>query len=157
MFEVKLLQDCHSVGEANLHLQFTPKYRKPVFDDEVIRSACELALKGVAKKLKVGLAGLGFGPDHVHLFITGWKNYALCKLAQRFKGAVSRALRKAYKDRLLKWLWGDAFWTGGYFYRTVGSVTVETMKKYVTESQQKHWLKQTTKPENQQTTLLQFN
>src|SRR3989344_9191087 len=102
---LKLLSDCHSVGEASLHLQFTPKYRKPVFEDEVVRSACELAFKGVAKRLKVGLAGLGFGPNHCHLFITKWKNYSIAELARRFKGAVSRALRKADAVWLNKKVW----------------------------------------------------
>src|SRR3989344_3113951 len=153
---LKLLCDCHSVGEANLHLQFTPKYRRPVFEDEIVRSACELAFKGVAERLHVVLAGLGFGPDHCHLFVTRWKNYSIAELARRFKGAVSRALRAAYAARLQKWLWGDAFWTGGYFYRTVGAVTSEAMHKYVTEAQQKHWVKQEA-PANPQTTLLQFS
>lgn len=151
---VKLLSDCHSVGEANLHLQFTPKYRKPVFEGEVLRAACELAFKGVAARLRIGLAGLGFGSDHCHLFITKWKNYSIAELAKRFKGAVSRALRNAYALRVNKWLWGKGFWTGGYFYRTVGAVTTQAMLKYVTEAQQKHWKK--TPPSNPQTTLLQF-
>lgn len=151
---LKLLPDCHSVGEASLHLQFTPKYRRPVFEDGVIRLACELAFKGVAQRLQVGLAGLGFGPDHCHLFVTRWKNYSIADLARRFKGAVSRALRNAHALRLRKWLWGNAFWTGGYFYRTVGAVTSQAMYKYVTEAQQKHWTKQETS--SPQTTLLQF-
>ena len=36
-------------------------------------------------------------------------------------------------------LWGDKFWSGGYFHRTVGAVTKETVRKYVAESQKKHW------------------
>jgi len=137
-----------------LHLQFTPKYRKPIFSDEVIRLSCEQAFKDVARQLKVNLAGLGFGPDHVHLFVSGWKNYSIAELVQRFKGVVSKTIRELHKTRLSIWLWGNAFWTGGYFYRTVGAVTTESMYKYVTESQQKHWQK--TKPESAQTTLLNF-
>ena len=138
MKKFTLFQSAHCVGESNLHLQFTPKYRRSVFEDEIIRKACELAFQGVAKQLNVGLVGVGFGPDHAHLFIKNWKNYSITELAQRFKGTVSHALRKAYPERIQNWLWGDAFWTGGYFYRTVGAVTAETMRKYVTESQQKH-------------------
>ena len=155
MQELWLIHDNHSVGEANLHLQFTPKYRKPVFGDEVIRFACQELFKGLAKKLGVGLAGIGFGPDHCHLFITGWKNYSIRDLAKRLKGPVSRMIRKNYGARLQKWLWGDAFWTGGYFYRTVGAVNNETMLRYITESQQKHWKKSNQPATSQQTTLLQ--
>ncbi|MDD5162941.1 MAG: IS200/IS605 family transposase [Candidatus ainarchaeum sp.] len=155
MASFTLFESAHCVGESNLHLQFTPKYRKPVFEDEVVRKACELAFQGVAAQLKVVLSGIGFGPDHAHLFVKNWKNYSIVELARRFKGAVSHALRKAYPERLQKYLWGNAFWTGGYFYRTVGAVTVQAMRKYVIESQQKHWKKTNTVSE--QTTLMHFN
>lgn len=155
MFEVKLFQSAHCVGEANLHLQFTPKYRNDIFEDEAVRKGCEEELKEVAKRLKVSLAGLGFGPDHVHLFVTNWKNYSIAELAQYFKGATSRMLRKKYWPRISLKLWGHALWTGGYFYRTVGAVTAPSMHKYVTESQQKHWIAQK-QSVNPQTTLLQF-
>jgi len=151
---VCLLKNSHCVGEANVHLQFTPKYRKPVFEDNVVRFACLQVFKGIASRLGIGLAGVGFGPDHVHLFVTGCKNYSAKQLAKRFKGASSRVLRKNYQDRLNKWLWGDSLWTSGYFYRYVGAVTNEAMQKYVTESQSKHW---TTTISNQpQTTLLDY-
>ncbi len=156
MVDLFLFHDCHSVGEANLHLQFTPKYRRMLFSDEVLRTACEELMKGIAKSLGVGLAGIGFGPDHVHLFVSGWKNYSIAKLSKRFKGSVSRLLRKNYFDRIKPFLWGKSFWTGGYFYRTVGAVNRETMLKYVTESQSHHWKEQTVSPVNQQTTLLQY-
>jgi putative transposase len=117
---------------------------------------CEKEFQKIAAKLKVQLAGLGFGPDHVHLFITDWKNYSIAELAQRFKGASSRHIRKKYPVRLqVQGLYGDQMWSDGYFHRTVGAVTTENMKKYVNESQQKHWTAE--KPKPAQTTLLQFN
>jgi len=35
---ITLLQGWHSVGESNLHLQFTQKYRRTVFEDAVLRN-----------------------------------------------------------------------------------------------------------------------
>lgn len=81
-----------------------------------------------------------FGPDHVHIFVGACKNYALAELARRFKGASSRLIRKAAWDRIKGKLWGDSFWTDGYFYRSVGAVTSETVKYYVQNAQQKHWV-----------------
>src|SRR3989338_107866 len=154
MFSVKLLSNLQSVGETNAHLQFTPKYRRAVFQDDEIRISCELLLKSIAQKLGVTLVGLGFGPDHVHLFVSGWKNYSITEMAQRFKGCTSRALRKAHKNKIQKWLWGNHFWSGGYFYRTVGAVNNQTMIKYIKESQGKHWAKQPV--HEAQTTLLSY-
>ena len=36
-------------------------------------------------------------------------------------------------------LWGGAFWSGGYFYRSVGSTTGEAIQYYIQKSQKKHW------------------
>ena len=154
--ELKLLKYSHCVGEANYHLQFTSKYRKPIFEDEVVRTECEHSFKQLAINLRVQLIGLGFGPDHVHLFLGSCKNYGAAELAQRLKGASSKAIRKKYEARLaVKGLYGKALWSAGYFHRTVGAVNYETMKRYVTESQGKHWKAE--KPKSAQTTLLQFN
>jgi len=152
--ETKLTSYNHTVGESNLHLQFTPKYRKRIFEDKDVLAECERLFKEIAAELKVQLAGMGLGPDHAHIFVMDWKNYSIAELAQRFKGASSRAIRQKYPVRLtVKGLYGDSMWSDGYMHRTVGAVTTETMKKYVNESQQKHW--QTKKPTQVQTTLLQ--
>ncbi|MBU2101029.1 IS200/IS605 family transposase [Candidatus Micrarchaeota archaeon] len=90
--DLKLLRYAHTVGESNCHLQFTPKYRKKIFEDKDLRAECEREFKRIAEKLKVQLAGVGFGPDHVHLFVTGWKNYSISQLAQRFKGTSQQQM-----------------------------------------------------------------
>jgi len=137
-------------------LQFTPKYRKKIFADKDVRAECEHQFQDIAKRLNVQLAGMGFGPDHAHIFVTGWKNHSIAKLAQMFKGASSRAIRQKYHARLAtRDLYGDQMWTDGYFHRTVGAVTADTMQKYVTESQKKHWITQ--KPKQTQTTLLNYS
>jgi putative transposase len=151
--EINLTSYNHTVGESNLHLQFTPKYRKQIFEDKDVRAECEKQFEEIAARLKVQLAGIGFGPDHAHAFLTDWKNYSIAQLAQRFKGASARVIRQKLPVRLIvKGLYGDSMWSDGYMHRTVGAVTAETMKKYVTESQQKHWVKH--KPVQAQTTLI---
>jgi len=156
MDKVELLKSSHSVGEASYHLQFTPKYRKPIFEDAVLKTACEQLFYGIAQELKIQIAGIGFGPDHVHMFVTGCKNYSASQLAHKFKGVSSKKIRDNYHDRLVnKELYGDHLWSAGYFHRTVGAVTNEAMQKYVNESQHKHWIAE--KQKTIQTTILQFN
>jgi len=154
--ELKLIRYNHTVGESNLHLQFTPKYRKKIFRDRDVLAECEQEFRSIAAQLKVQLAGIGIGPDHAHIFVAGWKNYSIVELARRFKGASSRHIRQKYMLRLeVQGLYGGHMWSGGYFHRTVGAVTTEAMHKYVTESQKKHWSAE--KPKHRQATLLQFN
>ena len=149
-----LRNSAHSVGEANLHLQFTPAYRRDVFASRALRDVITALLLEQAQKLRITIAALDFGPDHVHLFVTNWKCYSVSALAQRLKGAISRTLRQSYAYLFNDKLWGDKFWSGGYFYRTVGAVTAETVRRYVAESQQKHWINT---PENTQQTLLSYH
>ncbi|MDP2974290.1 MAG: IS200/IS605 family transposase [Candidatus Diapherotrites archaeon] len=152
--EITLVSYNHCVGESNLHLQFTPKYRRSIFNDKDVLAECEQQFKQIAAELKVQLAGMGIGPDHAHLFVAGWKNYSIAELAQMFKGVSSRHIRQKYPVRLvIRGLYGDQMWSDGYFHRTVGAVTTEKMKKYITESQQKHWKAE--KQKQMQTTLLQ--
>ena len=139
-----LLSSAHSVGESNLHMVFTPAYRRDVTLSMFFEQA---------RQLGIVLAALDFGPDHLHLFITQYKRWSIVELAQRLKGATSRALRRNYRYLFDDKLWEGKFWTGGYFYRTVGIVTAETVKRYVEESQQKHWEQQ---PTTQQRTLVAY-
>ena len=134
-----LRPSAHCVGEANLHLQFTPAYRRDVFQSRVLRDVTTSLLVEQADKLGIHISALDYGPDHMHLFIENWRRWSVADLAKRLKGASSHALRKSYKYLFEEKLWGKKFWTGGYFYRTVGAVTAETVRKYVAESQSKHW------------------
>jgi len=140
-FKVELVRYSHSLGESGLHLQFTPAYRRPVFEIPKVRRLVRLYLENKTKRMGIILAGIGFGPDHLHVFVCNFKNYSIAELARQLKGFVSRMMRKNHKKLFRHLLWGDKFWTSGYFHRTVGAVTTETMKFYIEHSQDKHWKK----------------
>jgi len=158
---MQLVRNRHSVGLSNYHLQFTPKYRRDVFRDAVVRRTCREAFAQVAQRLHIAIIALEFGPDHVHLFIGNCKNYSVPQLAQYFKGISSRIIRKDCWDNVKGKLWGDQFWSNGYFYEAVGRITSETAKFYIERQQGKHWTNinyedyQMTQSEGQ-TTLMDF-
>lgn len=149
----QLTHSAHAVGNANWHLQFTPKYRAPAFRDDALREACLAEFRAVAARLGVGLEACEFGPDHVHLFVTRAKNYSAAELAQRFKGASSRALRRDLGDRVRLYEWGDSFWSDGYFHESVGRVTSERARYYIERQQHRHWVGESyaPKPKGQRT------
>jgi putative transposase len=129
-----------SLGESNFHLQFTPKYRRDVFLDEEVRTVCKESFREVCADLRIGMEACEFGPDHVHVFVSGCKNYSVPEIARRLKGASSRRIRLQLWDRIKDKLWGDSFWTDGYFYRSIGSTTSDAVQYYIEHSQRKHWL-----------------
>lgn len=149
----ELQASAHCVGESNLHLQITPAYRRAVFVDSLVRELTLAYIYEKARDLGVHLAAIEFAPDHVHLFITEWHKVSVSQLAGQLKGYSSYMLRRGHKELFADQLWGEKFWSSGYFYRTVGVVTAETVRKYVEEGQTKHWAEQEQK---KQTTLLSY-
>ncbi len=149
----ELRHSAHTVGETNLHLQFTPAYRRDIFRDPLTRELTIAYLVERSQQLKVRVAAIDCGPDHIHLFVEDWKNYAIKDLARELKMYASRKMRKGHSYLFEQKLWGEKFWSAGYFHRTVGVVTAETVRKYVKESQKKHWEQI---PMSSQKTLLNY-
>ena len=81
----ELRSSAHTVGESNLHLQFTPAYRRDIFENELVRELTIAYLLERAKQLKVHLSAIDCGPDHIHLFVEHWKNWAIKDLARELK------------------------------------------------------------------------
>lgn len=157
---MELVRGHHSVGEANLHLQFTPKYRRDVFRDGAVKKVCEESFRETAEQLGLVVYALAFGPDHVHVFVGACKNHSVAGVVRRLKGASSRRIRRKCWDTVKTRLWGEAFWSGGYFYRSVGSTTSKAIQYYVERSQGKHWTaldyEEYKQRKNTQTSLNQF-
>jgi REP element-mobilizing transposase RayT len=137
--KIELIKHSHSVGESNFHYQLTPAYRQPIFEKEVVRKLVKAYLLAKAEELRVVIVAVDFGPDHMHFFVANCKNYSVEELAQRFKGFISRMMRKNHWKLFKEWLYGDKFWTAGYFYRSIGAATTESIKFYIEHSQEKHW------------------
>jgi putative transposase len=129
----------HSYGESYLHLQFTPKYRRRVFEDKTIKRACKNLMLWIASRLKIVIEAIEFGPEHMHVFIKNWKNYSIEFLAQQLKGRSSFEIRRRLPNELRRFKLGYSFWSDGYFHETVGSVTAEARKFYIQRCQDEHW------------------
>ena len=142
MQEVKfeLIRGSHSVGESNFHMVFTVAYRRKIFKSKRVLDQTRQYMLSKAVEMRINVAAMDFGPDHVHLFVTNCRRYSVEDLAHDLKGFVSKMMRENCFMWIRAWLWGKKFWTRGYFYRSVGSVTAETVKFYVAHCQHKHWV-----------------
>ena len=144
----------HTVGETNLHLQFTPAFRREIFREPLARELTIAYVMQRSQQMKIQIAAIECGPDHLHLFVKNWKNWAVKILACQLKSYSSRMMRKGHFALFSDKLWGKKFWSAGYFHRTVGAVTAETVKRYIAEGQKKHWKQIEHK---KQKTLMNFN
>ena len=129
----------HAVGEFNFHIQLTPAFRQDPFENEKVKKLTKAYLVAKIEELKLNLVAIEFGPDHVHIFVASCKNYAPCKIIQFLKGFSSRMMRKNHFELFRSYLWGEKFWSAGYFCRSIGETTSEAVEHYIKESQSKHW------------------
>ena len=137
---MEINQNRHSLGGSNYHMQFTPKYRKPMFRNRKIRALVKAALRYKASMLGVTIEALEFGPDHVHIFLSNCRKFSVSKLAQHFKGFSSRIVRKHLPYDVMYYNNGSSFWSDGFFYESIGRVTSDMVKFYIERQQKKHWL-----------------
>lgn len=66
--------------------------------------------------------------DHVHLLISVSPKIGIFPTINKIKGYTSNTLRKEYSELKTKL---STLWTHSKFISTVGSVSLETVKKYI--------------------------
>ena len=135
----RLARARHSFGGCNFHMQFTPKYRRAVFKMVKVQDVCRRAITEKAHTMGIIVGALEFGPDHVHIFLQNCKNHCVSRLAAQLKGYSAYVLRRECWDMIRNQLWGDHFWSSGYFFESVGRVTDDMAKFYIERQQKKHW------------------
>lgn len=113
-----------------------------MFRDDEVKRMCLESFARTCYDLGIRIEACEYGPDHVHLFVSGCKNYSVPDMVRRLKGASAHMIRHELWEHVKEKLWGDSFWSDGYFYRSVGSTTADAVKFYVEHAQKKHWMQQ---------------
>ena len=130
----------HAVGEFNYHIQITPAYRRAVMEDERVDKLVKAYITSKLGELRIKIVAMKGGSDHLHIFVANCKNIAPAELIRQLKGFSSRMIRKNHWKLINAYLWGDKFWSEGYFCRSIGSTTTEAVEYYIEHSQDKHWI-----------------
>jgi len=158
----ELIHHAHCVGESNFHLQFTPAFRRKVFLEQKVREACRQQIIAKARQLGLVIFAIEFGPNHLHVFVGNCRKHDVPKVVHDLKGSSSFILRRDYPSEITPYLWGDKFWSEGYFYESIGNVTSAAVKFYIERQQGKHWTEHDFarlphREDHGQTTLGDFN
>ena len=137
-FEVRSYS--HAVGEFNYHIQITPAYRREIMENNKVDKLVKAYIRAKIDELKVRIVTMRGGKEHLHIFVADCKNIAPSELIRQLKGFSSRMMRKNHWSLFRHLLWGDKFWSEGYFCRSIGETTSEAVEHYIKESQVKHWI-----------------
>ncbi|MFB9630361.1 IS200/IS605 family transposase [Nonomuraea helvata] len=118
------------VYSLHAHLVFTPKYRRGVFTDELLRR-CEEIMIEVCDSFGAELVEFNGEHDHVHLLVHYPPKVALSTLVNSLKGVSARLLRKEYSAHVRRYLWGGHFWSPSYFAASCGGAPLSIIKEYI--------------------------
>jgi putative transposase len=119
-------RDEHRVHLIVYHLIWCPKRRRPVLK-EAIAADFEAITREVCDTQGWEILELAVQPDHVHLFVRVWPKDSAADVVGKIKGRTSHDLRKKY-PQLLKL---PSLWSSSFFASTAGSVSAETIKRYI--------------------------
>lgn len=123
----------HAVYDIKYHIIWVTKYRYKIIGGEISKRLRELVRQGCEAR-NITIVQGSIGRDHVHMLLSCPPSLAPSKIVQYLKGRSSRLLQDQYPE-LKKRYWGQHLWARGYFCATVGSVTKETIKKYIEDQE----------------------
>jgi putative transposase len=114
----------------NYHVVWISKYRRRVLTGTV-KELIEKTILEKAIALDVQVLEIQVTEDHIHLFVSAPPRYSPSEIVGSFKGKTSREARKAFPH--LRRVNKDSLWTGTYHVGTAGTVSSETIKRYIQE------------------------
>jgi putative transposase len=123
----------NSVYSCQYHVIFCPKYRRKVLLDKISKRLEELILDK-QEDYSYAILDIDVMPDYVHLLIDVSPKIGIWATVNKIKGYTSNILRKEFPELKSKL---PTLWTHSKFISTVGSVTLETVKKYIEEQKNK--------------------
>ena len=121
------------VYSCQYHIIFCPKYRRKVLTDGIDIRLKELIIEK-QEEYGYSIIEMEIMPNHVHLLLDVDPKIGVHSATSKIKGYTSNILReefKGLKSRL------PCLWTRSKFISTVGTVSLETVKKYIEEQKGK--------------------
>lgn len=119
----------HSVTRLVVHLVFTTKYRRKVFDGYMIEQLRE-AFESACEKLDCRILEFDGEEDHVHLLVEYPPKLSVSVMVNNLKSTSSRRVRflNTHIPMLSK---SAALWSRSYLACSAGGATIEMLKAYV--------------------------
>ncbi|WP_157365594.1 IS200/IS605 family transposase [Zooshikella ganghwensis] len=123
------LKKRHSVSNLVVHLVFTTKYRRKLFDGYMIQQLKE-AFESACEKLECDLLEMDGEEDHVHLLVSYPPKLSISVMVNNLKAVSSRRLRLLNTHIPMQSTTGR-LWSRSYFACSAGDATIETLRAYV--------------------------
>lgn len=120
------------------HVIFCPKYRRKVLREPIANRAKEVILS-LQEANRFEVLEMEIMPDHVHLLLDVDPTVGINIIVSRIKGATAHILTREFSELKRKL---PTLWTRSKFIATVGSVSLEVVKKYIEDQKSSEQRKQ---------------
>lgn len=117
----------HLTFSCQYHVIFCPKWRRRVLKNEIEDRLKELCYQ-IAEQYDFKILEMEVMPDHVHILIDCNPRFGIMNVINKIKGITSRTLRNEFPELKSKL---PTMWTRSAFISTVGTVSLEVVKKYI--------------------------
>lgn len=128
--DIKATKHCRY--NINYHMVWCPKYRHDVLTGDVDFFLKEL-ISTICKGYGYDLLELEVMPDHIHLFVSTPPYIAPTEIVKTIKSISATSVFRKFKKLKGRKFWGSGLWSKGYYVGTAGTVTVETIRRYIDE------------------------
>ena len=120
----------HHIYRLQYHLVWTPKYRRPVFQ-EPQRSVLKTILDKVAFDHDIDLQELEIPPDHLHALVALPPTMSVSECMRILKSVSAREFFLRYPDIKQKYFWGGKLWSPSYYAETIGRKDERAITAYI--------------------------
>ena len=118
------------VFNINYHIVWSTKYRRKVLTEDIEKRLKEILID-VGKQKGFDIAEIEVGQkDHVHVFVSAIPRISISYIAKMMKGISGRLLLKEFPE-ISKQLYNGELWNPSYYAETIGSVSIEAIRKYI--------------------------
>ncbi|MET8679897.1 IS200/IS605 family transposase [Streptomyces sp. NPDC004647] len=121
-------------ARLHVHLVFVTKYRRGVFNDEML-TRCEEIMWKVCQDFEAELKEFNAERDHVHLLVHYPPKVAVSKLVNSLKGVSARYLRREYTGVMNRAITHEHLWSPSYFSASCGGAPLAIIRQYIEQQQ----------------------
>ena len=120
----------HTKWECQYHIVFIPKYRQKRLYG-AIRADVKEIIKTLCKYKNVEIMDGAVCMDHIHLHVSIPPKYSVAEFMSYLKGKSALMLYDKHPEQRSKW--DKGLWARGYYAATIGTISEETINKYILE------------------------
>ena len=119
----------HLTFNCTYHVIFCPKYRRNIFKNGIDEDLKKIFYE-VATEYDFSIIEMEIMPNHIHLLIDCNPRFGIMNCVNKLKSKSANILPKLYPELKTKL---PNLWTRSSFISTVGSVSLDVVKKYIEE------------------------